>query len=191
MDNDRDDLVIRACGGDSGAFGALIGVYERSALAVAYAICGDGTSAGDAVQEAFWRAWRRLGELREPGKFGPWLMQIVRRAALDERRKRQATIAEAPECAADGPEPAEVLEKAETAAEIRRAIEGLDELTRSVVMLKFYEDLSTQQIAELMELSPGAVDMRLSRGRGELRKKLGRLLDEIAGRSQKEEARSQ
>jgi RNA polymerase sigma-70 factor, ECF subfamily len=172
------DLVIRARDGDATAFATLIEHHERAALAVAYALSGDGASAGDAVQEAFWRAWRQLGTLKDPGRFGPWLLQIVRHAALDVRRRKRPTVATVPEQTAERPEPPEAAAKAEQAIVIRRAIDTLDEVTRSVVLLRYYEDLSTQQIAELMELSPGAVDMRLTRGRGELRQKLGRLLDE-------------
>ena len=69
-----EDLVRSAQGSDSRAFAALIGRYERTALAIAYSAIGRGDRAGDAVQEAFARAWQKIGTLKEPARFGSWLL---------------------------------------------------------------------------------------------------------------------
>src|SRR5689334_8543590 len=85
-------LVRDARRGDdpqAAAFCALVRRFERTALAVAYACCGgDASLAGDVTQEAFLRAWRRLGELKDEEKFGPWLCGIVRNLSADARRRR-------------------------------------------------------------------------------------------------------
>ena len=62
MEQSPHELVLQARCGDTNAFAALIGLYERTALAVAYATLGDASSAGDVAQEAFFRAWQRLEE---------------------------------------------------------------------------------------------------------------------------------
>jgi len=59
---------------------------------------------------------------------------------------------------------ADEIDRADLRQEINSVLAGLDELTRAAVVLKYYEDLSAKQIGELLELSPAAVDMRLSRG---------------------------
>src|SRR4051794_33816370 len=67
------------------AFAALVKRFERTALAVAFACTGgDAALAGDITQEAFLRAWRRLGDLSDERKFGPWLCGIIRNLAADE-----------------------------------------------------------------------------------------------------------
>ena len=72
------------------AFAALIERFERAALAVAHALLHDPDRAGDAVQDGFLRAWQELAKLQDEKRFGGWLMQIVRNAAIDQRRRAQA-----------------------------------------------------------------------------------------------------
>jgi DNA-directed RNA polymerase specialized sigma24 family protein len=96
--NTTEGLVQRAQQGkDADAFAALIGQYERTALAVAYATTGNSTLASDVVQEAFLRAWQRLDDLKDPQRFGAWLGRIVRNLASDAIRR--------------GPRPAESLDE--------------------------------------------------------------------------------
>jgi RNA polymerase sigma factor (sigma-70 family) len=174
------ELVCRARQQNEGsaeAFAALIERYERSALAVAYALLHDADRAGDAVQEAFLRAWQELPRLQDAARFGGWLLQIVRNAAIDLRRRQKTTTAEFPDLAADVPDPAIATSERERDAQVKAALETLDETTRTAVMLRYYEGLSAKEIAELLDLSPPAVDMRLSRGRAILREKLADLVE--------------
>src|SRR5436309_747359 len=73
-----EDIVRRAKAGSHEAFAELIRRFERPALAIAFAVLADGEAAGDAVQDAFLRAWQKLDELRQPERFGAWLAGIVR-----------------------------------------------------------------------------------------------------------------
>jgi RNA polymerase sigma factor (sigma-70 family) len=177
------ELVSRARNrgaGDSDAadaFATLIERYERAALAVAYALLHDADRAGDAVQEGFLRAWQELAKLQDEKRFGGWLMQIVRNAALDQRRRIKPTAAEFPDVASSAPDPAAATAERERDAQVKAALEALDETTRTAVMLRYYEGMSAKEIAELLDLSPPAVDMRLSRGRALLREKLADLAE--------------
>src|SRR5262245_26963699 len=83
------ELVERSRRKDAEAFAALIRMYERVALSVAFGVLQDASSAGDVVQEAFIRAWERLDDLREPDRFGTWLCGIVRNLSLDVLRRRK------------------------------------------------------------------------------------------------------
>jgi RNA polymerase sigma-70 factor (ECF subfamily) len=175
LDDSIEDLVEQAQRGRSACFAELIRRYERTALAIAYATVGAGDLSADVVQEAFVRAWRKLGSLKQPSRFGSWLCGIVRNLAVDERRRvrRQATEnidTLSPACHND---PAAGLGRREQSAQIQRALEKLDEISRSAVVLRYYEGLSSRQIADLLDLSPAAVDMRLSRARQELKMLLG------------------
>ncbi len=179
MDQEVIRLVSRARRQDAAAFTALIGRYERTALAVAYAQVHDAHRAGDAVQEAFLRAWQELPRLQEAGKFGGWLLQIVRNAAIDARRRIRPSVAEFPDLAAMDADPALEMEEAERAAKVKAALAELDETTRTAVVMRYYEGLSAKEIGAALEMSPAAVDMRLSRARGQLREVLAPLVGEL------------
>ena len=172
------ELVTRARRGDDDAFARLVLRYERTALSVAYAQLGDAHRAGDAVQEGFLRAWQELPRLQEASRFGGWLLQIVRNAAIDMRRRIRPSVSEFPDLAAREPDPTTSLEQADRSAQVKAALASLDETTRSAVVMRYYEGLSAREIGEALEMSPAAVDMRLSRARGQLRGLLAPLADE-------------
>lgn len=178
MDQEVLSLVCRARKRDPDAFATLIQRYERTALAVAYAQVHDAHRAGDAAQEAFLRAWQELPHLLEPGKFGGWLLQIVRNAAIDARRRIRPSAPVFPDLAAKNTDPARELEAADRAAKVKAALAALDETTRTAVTMRYYEGLSAKEIGEALELSPAAVDMRLSRARTQLRDLLAPLVGE-------------
>jgi RNA polymerase sigma factor (sigma-70 family) len=174
-----ESLVLRAQQGrDASAFARLIDHYERTALSLAYATCGNSATAADVVQEAFLRCWQRLDELKDPPRFGAWLGRIVRNLATDSvRRGRRPTESldenlSVPASTAGFRDPDERMLSRETRQQLDAALATLDEVTRSAVVLRYYQDLSSKQIGELLELSPAAVDMRLSRARAQLREAL-------------------
>jgi RNA polymerase sigma-70 factor (ECF subfamily) len=176
LDSDA-ELVLKARRGDAAAFERLIRIHESTALAVAYGITGESASAADATQEAFIRAWQRLRELQEPQRFGAWLGRIVRNLATDVvRRGPRKWFASSDAMSHDVPctrmTPAEEVEQSDVSRRIEQALAELDELTRSAVVLRYYQNLSSKQIGELLEMSPAAVDMRLSRARSQLRRLL-------------------
>jgi RNA polymerase sigma factor (sigma-70 family) len=178
-DDSPRELVRRAAARDEAAFAELVRRYERTALAIAYAVLGEASSAGDVTQDAFLRAWQRIGELDDPERFGAWLSRIVRNLAWDHLRRRPREMAHPQEqfkaLNENAIDPTEELNRSDERSRINAAIAALDETTRSVVVLKYYEGLASKQIAELLEMTPGAVDMRLSRARSELREKLAPL----------------
>ena len=174
MDQSLRELVVRAQRRDAAAFSRLIASHERAALAVAFAVLGDPTAAGDAVQEAFLKVWQRLPGLREPERFSGWCAQVVRNAALDARRRRPAAAQDV--YAATLPpfvqDPAAGMEQSESRQRLDAALGELDDVTRTIVVLRYYDNLNSQQIGEMLDLSQAAVDMRLWRARNELRQKL-------------------
>ena len=84
-----DKLVRRILSGERDDFGELVRRYLGPAHAVAYAQLGNAAEAEDVVQEAFLRAFERLDSLREPEKFGAWLLTIARSFAYKALNKRQ------------------------------------------------------------------------------------------------------
>ena len=185
-----EEVVRRAQRKDAAAFAQLIGRHERAALSVAFGVLSDATASGDVVQEAFVRAWERLADLKEPGRFGPWLCGIVRNMAIDAlRRNRHEPRAgsETPavqdvrydvrQGAGQGhqgycPDPSEELTQRERHDAVAAALQTLDDISRSAVVLRYYDGLSSKQIGDLLGLAPAAVDMRLTRARRQLRDRL-------------------
>jgi RNA polymerase sigma-70 factor (ECF subfamily) len=164
------------------AFAALVRRFERTALAVAYAVVGNAATAGDVTQDAFIKAWQRIGELKEPRRFAAWLSRIVRNTAHDHLRRRprhEVSVDQQPASGADDRlvvvDPLTQMDRREVRRGIEAALAELDELTRSAVMLRYYHGMASRQIGELLNLSPAAVDMRLSRARTQLREKLAAL----------------
>jgi RNA polymerase sigma factor (sigma-70 family) len=170
------DLVSRAQRGDGPSFEELIRRHERLALGVAYAVLHDAQLAGDVVQEAFVKAWRRLDNLSSAGSFAPWLCGIVRNLCVDQRRRKRLAVCGIEEARgeADGKatEPADELGRRETGERVAAALETLDEMTRSALVLRYYDNRSSKEIGELLGLTPAAVDMRLMRGRQALKERL-------------------
>ena len=185
MDDDLSALVLRSQRRDVTAFARLIRRFERTALSIAYAQLGDAGRAADAVQEGFLKAWQRIGDLNEPTRFPAWLCGIVRNAAIDLRRRNKPAdpSPERPRAkCAPLDDPANRLEDSERREQIHSALDELDELSRSAVVLRYYENFSSRQIGELLGISASAVDMRLSRARQELRQHLAALMPEQAAR---------
>lgn len=170
------DLVSRARRGDGASFEELIRRHERLALGVAFGVLHDSQLAGDVVQEAFLKAWRRLGDLSQPASFASWLCGIVRNLCVDQKRRKRLAVCGIEEARgeADGKsrEPGDEMYRREQSQRISAALESLDELTRSAVVLRYYENLSSKEIGEMLGLSSAAIDMRLMRGRAALKEKL-------------------
>jgi RNA polymerase sigma factor (sigma-70 family) len=201
-----EEVVRRAQRKDAAAFAQLIGRHERAALSVAFGVLSDATASGDVVQEAFVRAWERLSDLKEPARFGPWLCGIVRNLAIDSlRRNRHEPRAGSQSPALqdlrrdDGrggaghghgehgsagycPDPSEELTQRERQDAVAAALQTLDDISRSAVVLRYYDGLSSRQIGDLLGLAPAAVDMRLTRARRQLRDRLEESPEVSSGR---------
>jgi len=83
------DLVKRSVAGDREAFGCLYDRYAQAVRAVVAAVSADWHAVEDMTQECFLRAYEKLGQLRRPERFGPWLLGIARRVARERRRSRR------------------------------------------------------------------------------------------------------
>jgi RNA polymerase sigma-70 factor, ECF subfamily len=186
-------LVERARKGDASAFAALIARHERACLAIAYAKLRNPDVAGDVVQEAFLKAWQGIKTLGNAASFGAWLGQIVRNLATDLqrtklRRGQVESLGNSEGLAADlaadeSGNPTVIAAGHETARLIEAALGKLDEKSREIVTLRYFDGLASREIGAMIGMSPAAVDMRLSRARQELREMLGSVVDPFVGAS--------
>lgn len=171
-------LVLRALSGrdaetSRAAFEELIPLHARRVHAAAFAILGDRAEAEDASQDTFVRAFRRRGSLREPEKFGPWLLTIARRAALDRCRRRRPSeplTDTLPDPAS--PAPDTHLATAERRAGVLRALAALPERPRLALNLRYLDGLDHGAIRRALDLTDGALRGVLSRALAGLRETL-------------------
>ena len=162
-------LVARVRLGDVEAFGELAERYERSLLAIALANVRDFHEAEDVVQATLLAAFRRLGTLREEGKFGPWLMQIARSQVVEAVRARRipATIL------LNGPDhhkgdDAHLQIRIEN-EHLLSLVARLPERERILIGLRYFDGHSMAQIATISARPLGTVTKQLSRAIARLR----------------------
>ncbi len=156
-------LVNAARGGDLDSFGELCGLYYRPMVAIAYSVLGDHQLAEDAAQEAFARALSTLHRLRRPERFGAWLARICRNLAVGMARAH-GRDGKAGDVWSLPARP----EEDEVGLAVRRSLGRLKARDREVIVLKYYDNLSHDQIAAVLRLSPAAVHGRLQRARRRL-----------------------
>jgi RNA polymerase sigma-70 factor (sigma-E family) len=151
--------------------GELYVRHGPDGIRLAYLLTGDRAPAEDLVQEAFARFVGRLGYLRDPDAFGSYLRRTLINLSKSHFRHRKVERAYVEKLAVT-PEPAstpnDYLDEA-----MHVALLGLPERQRAAMVLRFYEDLSDGQAAEIMRCRPGTVRSLVSRGMKTLRTELG------------------
>jgi RNA polymerase sigma-70 factor (ECF subfamily) len=172
--------VARVLQGDAEAYGELVGRYMRRAFAIAYRIVEQREDAEDVVQDAFIRGLERLDTLQRGRPFRPWFFRIVVNQALNLRRGRAVRRTEpVPEQAASKlPTPELQAERAVLRGVLTTALDALPETQRTVVVLAELEQLTSAEIATIMELSPGTVRWHLHQARRALRQSLQPLVED-------------
>jgi RNA polymerase sigma-70 factor (ECF subfamily) len=158
-------LVRHAQGGDVAAREALARAWLPSAYGAALAALGRAADAEDAAQEAFLRAFSALGTLKDPSRFGPWLLAIVRNAARDLQRRKAVTPRTEGVLAGDPPSRLAASVPDERAEAWRR----LPEDERLVTWLKASEGITFREIADLLGTSKSAVNRTWRRALARLR----------------------
>lgn len=179
LDIDDRDLIASAQLGDRQAFGELVCRHQAGVVNVIYRMCGDPRLAEDAAQEAFVRVWQNLDKYNPQYAFRSWLYRIASNAALDAlRRERPTATLDSLSVADERPGPEQVTEQAQRTTWVRRAISKLSEPLRLILVLREYEQLSYQEIAEALDIPLGTVMSRLNTARTQLRQELTGLLEE-------------
>ncbi|MHC4655733.1 MAG: RNA polymerase sigma factor [Planctomycetota bacterium] len=163
------ELVEAAVAGNIDSFGQLARRYYASMVAVAYSFLADHQLAEDAAQEAFARALTSLTKLRKPDKFAPWLAQICRNVARDMVAAKARQINMEDSCRA--PDSSGRDDNVEV---VRRSIERLPFSAREVIVLRYYNGLSYEEIASVLGISKPTINGRLTRAKRKMAKYLKR-----------------
>ena len=175
--NDEEQVWLeQARRGDKSAFGRLIEAYQGPVYNLAYRMLGNRGEAEEAAQEAFIRAYTRLDTYDPSRKFSTWMLSITSNYCVDLLRKRRALLLSLDQPLP--PHPALMSDRADNpevqAADSEREqmvqalLEHLPEDYRQAVVLRYWYDLSYEEIAEVMETSVSAIKSRLFRARRQL-----------------------
>ncbi|CAH0280391.1 MULTISPECIES: RNA polymerase sigma factor SigW [Peribacillus] len=173
--------------GDHNAFGEIVEIYKDKVFQICFRMLGNRQEAEDLAQEAFVRAFVNIRSFNITMKFSTWLYRIATNLCIDRLRKKKpdyyldAEVAGAEglnmysQIASDMAKPEEEVESLELQETIQVEIMKLPEKYRSVIVLKYIEELSLKEISEILDLPVGTVKTRIHRGREALRKQLRHL----------------
>jgi RNA polymerase sigma-70 factor, ECF subfamily len=188
---DESELLAGLRARDERAFETLVRAYGARLLAVARRLVRDEADAQDVVQSAYLSAFRAVDQFEGTAQISSWLHRIVVNTALMKLRTRRRKPEEPidallpaflddghhVEAFSDWSAPADVLlQRKETRAAVRAGIDQLPDSYRSVLLLRDIEELSTQEVADALGLTPTAVKVRLHRARQALSTLLRRTL---------------
>ncbi len=176
-------LIQRAQDGDVVAFENLIQEYQKRIFSIAYRMMQNQEDAADLTQEILLKLFKNLDKFRGNSKFSTWVYRVATNSCLDalKKAKRQTgysldkgieteegtLLGEIPD---KGPTPQEVAEKKAMIEAVRLGIAKLSKEHQRVMILREFEGLSYEEIAQILNCSVGTVKSRINRGRENLKK---------------------
>ncbi len=169
-DREISPAIIESCrAGERDAFRALYDWYKDRVYAITlYFFHGDRAMAADVTQEVFLKLMTNIGQFRGDAGFSTWLYRLVVNACMDTARRRGAASVMAGSVAVErlaGPaRQEEDYAREQMGASVRAAVSALPPKFRIAVLLRYFEDLSYEQMARALHCSMGTVASRLSRG---------------------------
>ena len=180
------ELLARVADGDQDAFADLMRQHQDRVLAVCQRMLGDRAQAEDATQEVFLKAYRKAGSLEPRGRVFTWLYRVAVNHCLNRLRRRRIVRfvpligpGESDEPVArlepvdGGADPEKALAARRRWQDTERRIAALPPSQRAVLTLAKFEGLSYREIAEVLEITEGAVESRLFRAMRALREAQG------------------
>ena len=188
-----EQIVERALGGDRDAFGELVRRWERKIYALTAGFLGSPEDARDATQETFIAAYRNLQGFRGEAKVSSWLHRIAVNQCISRQRRTRVRPETALEeeleargerflSTADHASPAREAESKQRAEAVQRAVASLPPELREVVLMKEFEGLTFQEIADALQVPLSTVKSRLYTALKQLRMRLEKFEMEVAPR---------
>lgn len=171
------ELLRRVAGGDEAAFALLLKRYQDKIYALIYRYVHDSATAEDLCQDVFFKVWKYARTFRGQAAVGTWLYRLAVNTCLNHREKQRIRPRELPLTAdiqaAAGPADDE-LQTARREALLQQALSRLPERQRMAVLLASFSGHSYEEIAQIMDVSLGAVESLLFRARQNLAAQLRR-----------------
>ena len=163
-------LVKRTLRGERDAYAELVRAHQARAIATAHALCGDFEAAQDIAQEAFLQGFRSLRNLRKPAAFGAWLHGIIRNLSLKHLNREPPATASLERD--DVPEPSDPPPQPSNG--VLALVGALPVEHREVLAARYLQELSYQEIGQMLGITAGNARVRCFRAKQALREALAR-----------------
>lgn len=173
------ELISRTREGDLAAFDRLMELHQQRALVLAWRMLGNREDAKDAVQDSFLKAYTNLGKFDSRHDFAGWLYRIVINTCRDQVRRRrpvESFDADIAEPLSSSPDSEAALLDQEKQRLLMSALETLSRKERAAIVLRDFEGLSTERVAEILGSSPVTVRSQISAARTKMIGFIGRLM---------------
>jgi len=179
---DEKVLIRKVLDGDQEAFAELMALHEKQVYNLCLRMTGHPEDARDLAQEAFLKAWRGLRFYKFESSFSTWLYRLTSNVCIDflRQQKRRGTVSlvvsdeEGEETELEVPDPEPLPEQQVIQQENQRvvasAMDELEEEFRLALTLRVVDELSYEEIGEILDLKPGTVKSRIARARIKLKK---------------------
>ncbi|WP_227762643.1 RNA polymerase sigma factor [Zhaonella formicivorans] len=185
LDALADEVLVQLClSGDRAAFAEIVRRYQKQIFSLTYRLTNHVEDAQDLAQEVFLKLYQVLDKYDGNRPFFPWMYKVASNVCYTALRKKpqqdvplEKVIEFAPLVPKKESQPEDYAEVKETQRLVQQAIAELPENYRVPLVLRYLEDLSYQQIAEVMDLPVTTIETRLFRGKSLLQKRLSLVLE--------------
>jgi RNA polymerase sigma-70 factor (ECF subfamily) len=165
--------LLQAIQGNMDAFTQLVETYQRPVFNLCYRMLGDAQEAEDAAQETFWRAYQGIKKYDQSRSFATWLLSIAAHYCIDQQRKRKLPLVDIDilpeEDAPDpSPNPEKVISRQMENKVLHKLLDKLQPQDRAAIVLRYWYEMSEEEIASTLQLTASAVKSRLFRARRQL-----------------------
>lgn len=175
MDQELELLLQRCRSGDEIAWETLVRRFQARVFALVCHYVRSREDARDVAQEVFVRVWRSLPNFENDASFVPWLLRVARTTAIDHVRRRNVRppaqdlpAEEVFDLAEPSLDPAQQAEQRSENQMVRRALDGIGQLHREILMLRDIQGLALHEVARMLDIPLGTAKSRASRARVEL-----------------------
>jgi RNA polymerase sigma-70 factor (ECF subfamily) len=166
------NCLQRAQRGDEEAYSELVATYQTPVYNLCYRMVGSPQEAEEAAQETFWRAYRNIQRFDSTRSFPTWLLSIAAHFCIDQQRRRRLPTIELDELldfeditADPSPTPEKIAVDNEDVETIQQFLAELNPSDRAVLILRYFYDMSEDEICKTLSISKSAVKSRLHRAR--------------------------
>jgi RNA polymerase sigma-70 factor, ECF subfamily len=176
VNNLEPQMLQLALQGDEAAFSQVVENYQNPVFNLCYRMLGDGIEAEDAAQETFWRAYQNLRRYDPQRSFITWLLSIAAHYCIDQQRKRKHPVYPIDdymeETAPDpAPNPERAISQLDEDRYLHQLLNQMPPQDRAVLVLRYWNELSEEEIASSLDMTVSAVKSRLHRARLQLAKR--------------------
>jgi RNA polymerase sigma-70 factor, ECF subfamily len=173
VSNSEAEWLQKAIQGNDEAFTQLVETYQKPVYNLCYRMLGDPLEAEDAAQESFWRAYQNLRRYDPQRSFITWMLSIAAHFCIDQQRKRRLPVVPVeilPEEAVPDstPNPEKVVGQMLEDRRLHKLLEAMPAQDRAALVLRYWYDVSDEEIGQMLGMTVSAVKSRLHRARKQL-----------------------